>query len=45
MDVPEEFFELVKKKLEDAGYDHAIHVDRDGQIKLDMQGIALIKQD
>lgn len=37
MEVPREVFEVVKAKLEDAGYQHAIH---DGDT-LDMHGVAL----
>jgi hypothetical protein len=41
MDVSEAAYNEIKKKLEDAGYQHAIHIDRDGSVVLDMHGIAL----
>jgi len=40
MDVPKEFYDLVRQKLLDAGYGHAVN-DQDGE--LDMYGIALTK--
>ena len=41
MGVPREIFEHIKKQLEDVGYDHAI-IDDDGEVALDMHGIALV---
>jgi len=42
MDVSESTYNEIKKKLEDAGYQHALHDDRDGDgVVLDMHGIAL----
>lgn len=41
MDVPAEVFELVRKKMEAAGYQHAIHTTPDGDY-IDMKGIALV---
>jgi len=40
MDVPVEFYNYVRKRLLDAGYDHAVN---DEQHELDMHGIALVK--
>jgi len=40
MEVPSELYDLVRQKLLDAGYAHAVD-DRDGE--LDMQGIALVR--
>ncbi len=36
LDVPQEFFDFVKERMEEAGYEHAI----DGDV-IDMHGIAL----
>jgi len=44
MDVPKEFFELVQKKMQDAGYDRAL-IDEDGQLRIDMDGIALVVEE
>jgi hypothetical protein len=41
MDVPPELYDLVRQKLLDAGYGHAVD-DKEGE--LDMHGIALVKQ-
>ncbi len=42
MDVSESTYNEIKKKLEDAGYQHAFHDDHDGDgMVLDMHGIAL----
>jgi hypothetical protein len=41
MDVPAELYDLVRQKLLDAGYDHAVD-DQAGE--LDMHGIALAKE-
>lgn len=40
MEVSKEVHEFIKQKLEEAGYQHAIHIE-DGKILLDMHGIAL----
>jgi hypothetical protein len=42
MAVPSEVYELVRQKLLDAGYEHAVD-DKEGE--LDMHGIALTKED
>jgi hypothetical protein len=34
-------YDEIKKKLEEAGYDHAFHDDGDGDVLIDMHGIAL----
>lgn len=44
MGIPEEFFTLVRQKMEDAGYQHAIHTTPDGDY-IDMKGIALVVAD
>lgn len=41
VDVPPEFYALVRQKLLDAGYDHAVD-DKEGT--LDMHGLALVKE-
>lgn len=41
MEIPQEVFDLVREKLEAAGYEHAVHNDN-GQLCLDMHGIALV---
>lgn len=42
MDVSPTTYEEIKKKLLDAGYQHALHEDRHGDgVVLDMHGIAL----
>jgi hypothetical protein len=42
-DVPPEFYDYVRRKLVEAGYEHAIHHDGGGEgaETLDMHGIAL----
>lgn len=45
--VPAAMFELVKAKLLDAGYQHAVHPSRDGHSEaevLDMHGLALVAE-
>ncbi len=44
LDVPQEFFDLVKERMEAAGYDHAFHDHGDGNIRIDMHGIALVAE-
>lgn len=41
MDVSKATFDEIKKKLEDAGYQHAIHETEGEPTALDMHGIAL----
>jgi hypothetical protein len=41
MDVPAEFYDMVRQRLLDAGHDHSVN-DADGE--LDMHGIALTKE-
>ena len=40
LDVPPEVYQAVRAKLADASYQHAFHVDREGEV-IDMHGIAL----
>jgi hypothetical protein len=42
MEVPPEFYDMVRQKLKDAGYDHAID-DKEGI--LDMTHIALVREE
>jgi hypothetical protein len=41
LDLSKEAFEEIKKKLEAAGYHHAIFKDKHGKTVIDMHGIAV----
>lgn len=43
LEVPDDFYELVRKRLVEAGYDHALVNENDAEC-LDMHGIALRRQ-
>lgn len=45
MEIPADLHELIRKKLEQAGYDHAILEGPDGRITLDMRGVGLVPED
>lgn len=45
MQVSKRTYDEIKKKLLDAGYDHALHHDTERGEVLDMHGIALAKLD
>lgn len=45
LDIPREFFELVRQRMDDAGYDHLLIKEADGKVvRIDMHGIALVLQ-